>query len=121
MASVTIWHNPHCSKSRAALELLLKANVEPAVVLYLDEPPSATELESVLTLLGIGPRELMRTGEAPYKELGLAAPAKTRAELIDALAQHPILIERPVIITETSAVIGRPPERALEVLRGLHR
>jgi arsenate reductase (glutaredoxin) len=116
MANVTIWHNPRCSKSRAALALLEQAKVEPTVLLYLENPPTASRIEEVLGLLGLEPRELMRTGESVYKELGLADPAKTRPELIQALVAHPILIERPVIITDRSAVVARPPERALEIL-----
>jgi len=116
MSDVEIWHNPRCSKSRAALELLMSRGVEPSVVLYLEEPPSAKRIDEVLGLLGLEPRELMRKGEAPYRELGLDAPGLDRAALVRALAEHPILIERPVVIANGRAVVARPPERAIEVL-----
>ena len=111
-----MWHNPRCSKSRTALELLKSRGIEPHVVLYLDEPPDVRRLEEVLGLLGLEPRELMRKGEAPSRELGLDAPAHDRLALVRALAEHPILIERPVVIANGRAVVARPPERALEVL-----
>lgn len=116
MTSVTIWHNPRCSKSRAALALLEEAGIEPKVVLYLENPPSKSELEETLKLLGMSPRELLRTGEAPYKELGLADRTKSDAELIAAMVENPILIERPVVIRGKRAVLGRPPERVKELL-----
>ena len=116
MSDVEVWHNPRCSKSRAALELVKSRGVEPRVVLYLDEPPDAGRLEDVLRLLGLEPRELMRKGEAPYRELGLDAPSLDRAALVRALAEYPILIERPIVIANGRAVVARPPERALEVL-----
>jgi len=116
MSDVEIWHNPRCSKSRAALELLLSRGVEPRVVLYLEAPPTVERLEEVLALLGVEPRALMRTGEAPYAELGLEAPDTSRADLLRALVEHPILIERPVVIAHGRAVVARPPERAVEVL-----
>jgi arsenate reductase len=116
MSDVEVWHNPRCSKSRAALELVRSRGVEPRIVLYLDEPPDARRLEDVLRLLGLEPRELMRKGEAPYRELGLDAPGLDRAALVRALAEHPILIERPIVIANGRAVVARPPERALEVL-----
>jgi arsenate reductase len=116
MSNVEVWHNPRCSKSRTALELLKSRGIEPHVVLYLDEPPGVKRLEEVLRLLGLEPRELMRKGEAPYRELGLDAPALERGALVRALAEHPILIERPIVISNGRAVVARPPERALEVL-----
>ncbi len=116
MSDVEVWHNPRCSKSRAALELVRSRGIEPRVVLYLDEPPDVQRIEEVLRLLAVEPRELMRKGEAPYRELGLDAPTLDRAALVRALVEHPILIERPIIIAHGRAVVGRPPERALEVL-----
>ena len=111
---LTIWHNPRCSKSRAALAILEGAGVELQVVEYLKNPPSAARLREVLKLLAVEPRALVRKGEAPYRELGLADADEAR--LIEAMAAHPILIERPVIIAAERAVIGRPPERARELI-----
>ena len=116
MSDVTIWHNPRCSKSRAALEILREAGVTPTVRLYLEAPPSPAELTDVVRKLGTSPRACLRAGEASYKELGLADANKSDAELIDAMAEHPILIERPIVIAGEKAVIGRPPERVRALL-----
>lgn len=113
---MTIYHNPACSKSRAALALLTEKGVAPAVRLYLEEPPTVEELERVLALLGMEPRALLRTGEAAYTEQGLADPALTRAQLVAAMVAHPSLIERPIVLNHDRAVVGRPPERVLELL-----
>jgi arsenate reductase len=114
--SVTIWHNPRCSKSRGTLELLQERGIQPAIVDYQKNPPSAAEIERALKLLGKQPRELMRKGEAVYAELGLDDPGLTRRQLVDAMAAHPILIERPVVFANGKAAIGRPPEAALAIL-----
>lgn len=115
--SVTIWHNPHCSKSRGALALLTEHGVDPAVVRYLEDAPTRAELEDVLRRLSTDdPREITRTGEARYRELGLAGA--DRDTLLDALAANPILIERPIVLLDDRAVVARPPERALELLGG---
>ena len=114
--SLVIYHNPRCSKSRQTLALLRERGLEPKVVPYLDTPPSETRLSEILDMLGVSPRELMREKEAPYRELGLADPALTRADLIAAMAAHPILIERPVVVAGARAAIGRPPEAVLEIL-----
>lgn len=112
---VIVWHNTRCSKSRGACALLDERNVNVTVVRYLDEPPSRAELERVMGLLGISdPRQMMRTGERVYAELGLA-DADADA-MLDAMTRHPILIERPIVIRGDRAVIGRPPERLLELL-----
>ena len=116
MSEWTIWHNPRCSKSRLALQLLRERSIEPTVIPYLEAPPSAAELERVLAVLGIEPRQLMRRGEAIYGELRLDDPATTPAQLIAAMVDHPILIERPVVLRGDRAVIGRPPERIAELL-----
>ncbi|MEZ5841643.1 MAG: arsenate reductase (glutaredoxin) [Hyphomicrobiales bacterium] len=113
--TVTIWHNPRCSKSREALGLLRDKGEEPAVVEYLKTPPTAAELRDVLARLGIEPRALMRTKEAVYKELGLADVTDGEA-LIAAMVENPVLIERPVVISNGKAALGRPPERVLDVL-----
>jgi arsenate reductase len=115
---VTLWTNPSCSKSRGAEALLAERGVAVDAVRYLDTPPSRQELERVLGLLGTDdPRVLVRTGEALYAQLGLASA--DRDELLDALATHPELIERPVVLRGDRAVVARPPERLLELLDGV--
>lgn len=110
-----VWHNPRCSKSRGVLQVLAEAGVEPEVVRYLDTPPSRAEIEDVLRLLGTDdPAAIVRTGEAAYRELGLAGA--DRDTLLDALAAHPSLIERPIVIDGDRAVLARPPERVRELL-----
>ncbi|WP_248304639.1 arsenate reductase (glutaredoxin) [Breoghania sp. L-A4] len=115
MMGLTIWHNPRCSKSRQTLQLLRDRGVEPEIVEYLKDVPSEAEIRAVLGMLGIAPRALMRTGEAVYKELGLKDVADADA-LIAAMAAHPILIERPVVINNGKAALGRPPEDVLTIL-----
>lgn len=116
MGEWTIWHNPRCSKSRRALELLRERSIEPVVVSYLEAPPGLAEIERALSLLGIEPRDLMRRGEPVYAQLGLDDERKTRGELIAAMVENPILIERPIVFRGDRAVIGRPPERIEELL-----
>jgi len=111
-----IFHNPRCSKSRQTLQLLESKDLILDVVEYLKHPPSRQELEQLLDLLGLEPRELMRTHEKPYKENNLDDPALSRDELIKAMIDHPILIQRPILIHNGKAVIGRPPEKVLDVL-----
>jgi arsenate reductase len=114
-ADVTIWHNPRCSKSRGALEILQDRGVDVAEVRYLDAAPSRAELERVLSMLGTeDPTSIARRGEDRWKELGL--DAKSRDEVLDAMAANPILIERPIVIRGERAVIGRPPEKVLDLL-----
>ncbi|RTZ71314.1 MAG: arsenate reductase (glutaredoxin) [Gammaproteobacteria bacterium] len=114
--SVKIYHNPRCSKSRQTLQLLKDNNIEPEVVEYLKAPPTREELERILDMLGLEPRKLMRRKEKEYKELGLADPGLSRDQLIDAMIEHPRLIERPIVIKDGKATIGRPPEKVLEIL-----
>lgn len=114
--SLTILHNPRCSKSREALALLRERGVEPRVVEYLKTPPSAAELEGILRAAGLEPRDLMRKGEDVYRELGIGAGDFSREELVDLMVRHPVLIERPVVVSGDRAVVGRPPERVLELL-----
>lgn len=113
--TVTIWHNPRCKKSRDALKLLQSEGIEPEVIRYLDTVPDEKAIREVLAMLGIPPRELMRTKEAIYKELGLKNEADNDA-LITAMAAHPKLIERPVVIKDGKAVIGRPAEKVFELV-----
>lgn len=114
--NVTIYHNPKCSKSRKTLELLRGQGIEPEIIEYLKTPPDATTLDNILQLLQIEPRDLMRKNEPPYKENKLDNPSLTRKQLIKALVTYPILIERPIVIANGKAVIGRPPEQVLSIL-----
>lgn len=114
--SVTIWHNPRCSKSRATLQILKERGIEPDIRLYLEAPPDTDEITRVLALLGREARDIMRKGEAVYRELNLGDPALDDSDLVDAMAENPILIERPIVISGDKARIGRPPESVLEIL-----
>ncbi|MCE1115255.1 MULTISPECIES: arsenate reductase (glutaredoxin) [Pseudomonas] len=116
MTDLTLYHNPRCSKSRGALELLEARGLSPTIVRYLETPPDAATLKHLLGQLGIGARQLLRSGEDEYKALDLANPALTDAQLIEAMVQHPKLIERPILVAGGKAVIGRPPEKVLEIL-----
>ncbi len=108
-----IWHNPRCSKSRQTLQLLRDNGIEPEVVEYLKTPPNAAELTAVLTALQMTPRELMRTKESVYKEKALSDDGLSDQQLIDAMVNEPKLIERPVVIHDGKAALGRPPEQVL--------
>ncbi|KLJ01332.1 arsenate reductase (glutaredoxin) [Luteimonas sp. FCS-9] len=112
----TLYHNPRCSKSRAALDLLQARGITPRVVRYLDAPPDADTLRDLLRRLGIAPRALLRTGEAEYRDLGLDDPALDDAAIVAAMAAHPRLIERPILVRGERAVVGRPTERLLDLL-----
>lgn len=114
--SVEIYHNPRCSKSRQTLELLQAQGVEPQVVEYLKTPPDKATLLRILDMLRLEPRQLMRTKEEEYKALGLDDPQLTRDQLIDAMIATPKLIERPIVIKDGKAALGRPPEKILEIL-----
>lgn len=113
--TTTVWHNPRCSKSRQTLALVEEQGETPVIRKYLEEAPSEDELRDVLALLGIEPRALMRTKEALYKELGLADIEAPDA-LIKAMADNPKLIERPIMIKNGKAALGRPPEAVLAIL-----
>ncbi|MEJ2406505.1 MAG: arsenate reductase (glutaredoxin) [Candidatus Thiodiazotropha sp.] len=115
--SITIYHNPRCSKSRQTLQLLDEHHIEPNVIEYLKNPPSREELVAILDMLGIEPRQLMRTKEAEYRELGLDDESLSRDQLIDAMLATPKLIERPIVINNGKAAIGRPPEKVLDILK----
>jgi len=116
MENVTIWHNPRCSKSRNAVALLEEKGVDAEVVKYLDTPPSKEELVEVLKMLGISARELMRTKEDVYKELGLKDVSSEDA-LIEAMVAYPKLIERPIVIKDGKAAIGRPIENIIALIK----
>lgn len=116
MTDLTFYHNPRCSKSREALELIEARGQQPRIVRYLETPPNATELQELLGKLGISARQLLRSGEDEYKSLNLSDPSLGEAALIEAMTGHPKLIERPILVVGQRAVIGRPPETVLEIL-----
>lgn len=113
---VRIYHNSRCSKSRATLALLEDRGGDVEVINYLDTPPTAAELAVLLKQLGMAARELLRTGEAEYQSLGLDDPALDEAALIAAMVAHPKLIERPIVVANGKAALGRPPEAVLAIL-----
>ncbi|AHB69432.1 hypothetical protein P262_01505 [Cronobacter malonaticus] len=114
---MTIYHNPRCSKSRETLSLLTERGIEPDVVLYLETPPDAATIKTLLNQLGFSEaRELMRTKEDLYKTLNLADPSLSEEALIQAMVDNPKLIERPIVISHGKARLGRPPEQVLEIL-----
>ena len=107
--SVTIYHNPRCGKSRQTLQLLKDQGIEPVIIEYLKTPPTAKELDGILQKLGMEPRDLMRKSEAEYKNLTLGDAELDRQTLIQAMVEHPILIERPIVLANSKAAVGRPP------------
>lgn len=116
MSEIVILHNPRCSKSRATLALLESRGIKPRVVDYLATPPSMTEIERILGKLDLPPRALMRHEEPEYTELNLDDPALTRAQLVAAMHEYPRLIQRPIVLANGKAAIGRPPEHVLAIL-----
>ncbi len=117
MSDATIWHNPNCSASRNALALLRERGIEPEIVLYLKNPPDRDTLVATIRATGQPARALLRAKESLCAELGLDDPARTDDALVDAMLAHPVLINRPVVITPLGARLGRPVEKVLEVLR----
>lgn len=113
--SVKILHNPRCSKSRQTLALLEEKSIQPEILEYLKAAPSVADIKDIVTKLGVAPRDMMRKGEAVYKELGLK-DVEDDAALIQAMADNPILIERPIVLANGKAKIGRPPESVLDIL-----
>ena len=113
---VRIFYNPKCSKCRLTMDILKNKGITASVVEYLNTPPDCTELSHVLDMLRLEPRDLMRKHEAPYKENNLDNPDLSREQLIQAMIDHPVLIERPIIINGNKATIGRPPEKVLDIL-----
>lgn len=116
MSTVSIYHNPRCSKSRETLKLLEQNNIQPEVIEYLKTPPTAAELKTILSQLGISARDLLRKGEDSYKELNLADKSLSDDALIQAMCDNPKLIERPIVIVDGKAKLGRPPEAVLDIL-----
>jgi len=115
MKPFTIYHNPRCTKSRQTLALLQENEVEPKIVEYLATPPTAAELKSILTKLGMKPEQLVRKGEDVYRT-NYAGRTLTDAQWIEAMVKHPILIERPIVVSGERAVLGRPPENVKQLL-----
>lgn len=114
--STTIYHNARCSKSRAAMELLTDKGIDVNVVKYLDTPPDNATLTDILDMLGLEPRDLMRKGEQAYKDNNLSDERLSKEQLIEAMVQHPILIERPIVVKDGKAAIGRPLENIIDIL-----
>ncbi len=116
MSTYLYYHNPRCSKSRAGLELLAQQGIEPTIIKYLEEPLSAEQIRQLLEKLGIAARDLIRSKEDAFDEFGLANMKLSESQLIEAMAQAPSLIERPILATDSKAVIGRPTEKLLELI-----
>ncbi len=116
MSNTTMYHNPRCSKCRQTLQLLNEHGIEPDIIEYLDTPPDVGTLNRILDMLGLEPRELMRTNETEYKENNLGDPSLTREQLIQAMIDFPKLIQRPIVINEGKAALGRPPEDVLGII-----
>ena len=116
MDTYTIYHNPRCSKSRAALALLQERNLPLRIIEYLKDPPSRDELAGLRKRLGLSPSEWVRKSEAEFKAAGLGSHS-SETELLDAMAKHPVLIERPIVVHGNRAIVGRPPERVLELVK----
>jgi arsenate reductase len=116
MSAVTIYHNPRCSKSRNTLALLEKSGIHPEVVLYLENPPNRKELKQLLKKLGLTAAELVRRTEEAYKACGLNK-GSTGEEIVGAMVKYPKLIERPIVVKGDRAVLGRPPENVLELIK----
>ena len=116
MSEITLYHNPRCSKSRQTLALLEERGIEPEIIKYLETPPDVATITGLLDKLGISAIELIRRGEAPFAELGLAGKEGDDAALIEAMVSHPVLIQRPIVVSGEQARIGRPPENVLDIL-----
>lgn len=116
MSNVTLYHNPACGTSRNTLALIRNSGVEPTIIHYLDTPPTRDELVSLLDAMGMTPRELLRQNVEPYEQLGLAEDRFSDAQLIDFMLAHPILINRPVVVTPLGTRLCRPSERVLDIL-----
>ncbi|WP_421239213.1 glutaredoxin-dependent arsenate reductase [Aeromonas enteropelogenes] len=116
MSAITIYHNPECGTSRNTLELIRNSGVEPTVIHYLETPPSRDELVALIAAMGMPVRELLRKNVSPYEELGLAEDRFSDDELIDAMLVHPILINRPIVVTPLGTRLCRPSELVLDIL-----
>tara|TARA_Y100001936_G_scaffold140480_1_gene137086 strand:- start:1000 stop:1350 length:351 start_codon:yes stop_codon:yes gene_type:complete len=114
--SITLYHNPRCSKSRQTLKLLEDRGKNPTIIEYLNNPPTVDQLKEILSLLEMSPRDLMRKKEDEYKKLGLANSELSEEELVDCMVKNPILIERPIVVVGGKAALGRPPEQVLNIM-----
>ncbi len=115
--TVTIWHNPRCGKSRQTLALLQENGVTPIIREYLKQPPSKAEVETLLDMVGGEPAALIRDGEAEFKALGRKKAGMSRVDIVKAIAAHPILLQRPIVVAGKKAAVGRPPEAVLPLLK----
>jgi arsenate reductase len=113
---LTIYHNPSCSKSRETLEILRENNRQPEIIEYLQQPPTKEELTSIVKLLGISPRQLLRIGEPEYRKAGLDNESTSDEQIIEAICKYPPLLQRPIVVQGNKAIIGRPPIRVLEII-----
>jgi arsenate reductase len=111
-----IYHNPSCSKSRETLQILKNSNLTPRVIEYLDEPPTRQELKAIIKMLGVSARDLLRTNEQIYQQAKLENDALSEDEIIAAICQHPVLLQRPIVVSGNRAVIGRPPAKVLNII-----
>ena len=114
--SVTIYHNPHCGTSRNTLAMIRQSGMEPEIILYLETPPTRDRLQELIAMMGISVRDLLRRRGTPYDDLGLADPKWTDEQLIDVMMAHPILINRPIVVTHKGALLSRPSEAVLDIL-----
>jgi len=114
--TITIYHNPRCSKSRQALKLIKEHNIEPNIIEYLKTPPPAADIRDLLKWLNLTPRDIMRKGEPEYQSLELDNPEISTDDLISAIVANPILMERPIVVSGNQAIIGRPPENILKII-----
>ena len=115
--TITIWHNPRCSTSRETLELIRKKGIEPAIREYLKQPPNKAEIERLIDLVGGDPHALIRDGEPEFKALGKKKADLGKTDIVKAIAAHPVLLQRPIVVAGARAAIGRPPEAVLPLLR----
>ena len=116
MSEITIYHNPRCSKSRETLKLLTDSGVEPVVVHYLETPPDLATLSRIVEMLGCDPIDIVRTGEPMFRELGFHEKRPANEDLLAAMVAHPVLIERPIVVKDGKAVVGRPPRNVMTLL-----
>ena len=116
MTDLKIYHNPRCSKSRQTLALIEEKGLTPTIIRYLESPPDAAEISDLLMKLGISARALLRKGQQDYKDQNLENTRLSEAELIDAMATYPKLIERPIVVKNNKAILGRPPENVLDLI-----
>lgn len=116
MSQIKIFHNPRCTKSRLTLQLLKDKGIDPEVVLYLENPPSKDDVNSILDILGVEPRDIMRKQEAEYKDNNLGDASLSKDDLVNAIVTNPKVLERPIVVNNGKAAIGRPPENILEII-----